>query len=154
MDKNVIISVRGKQSSGDEVSNTLELITEGKYYKKDDAYYITYNESEVTGMEGTTTTIKVADGIVTLMREGSVNSQFVFQKGYKHVSYYDTSYGAFTVGVFASDVSINMNDYGGEISVDYHIEINNKTGYNDFYMSIREVGCSNDKCCGTNEKKY
>ncbi|HOJ12039.1 MAG TPA: DUF1934 domain-containing protein, partial [Clostridiales bacterium] len=109
--------------------------------------YVTYNESEVTGMDGTTTTIKVCDGIVTLMRVGSVNSQFVFQKGRKHISYYDTTYGVFTVGVFASEVNVSMDDCGGEISVDYHIEIdNNKTGYNDFYMSIREVGCLNDKC--------
>ncbi len=147
MNKDVIISVKGKQISGDEEPNTLELITEGKYYKDEEGYYVTYNESEVTGMDGTTTTIKVSDGIVTLMRVGSVNSQFVFQKGRKHISYYDTSYGVFTIGVFANKVNVSMNDCGGEISVDYHIEIDNsKTGYNDFYMSIREAGCLDDKC--------
>jgi uncharacterized beta-barrel protein YwiB (DUF1934 family) len=145
MNKNVIISVKGKQVSGDEEPNILELITEGKYYKDEEGYYVTYNESEVTGMDGTTTTIKVSDGIVTLMRVGSVNSQFVFQEGRKHISYYDTTYGAFTIGVFANEVNVNMDDCGGEISVDYHIEIDNKTGYNDFYMSIREAGCLNDK---------
>lgn len=147
MNKDVIISVKGKQSTRNEIPNTLELITEGKYYKDEEGYHVTYDESEVTGMDGTTTTIKVSDGVVTLMRVGSVNSQFVFQKGRKHISYYDTIYGAFTVGVFANDVNVNMTDYGGEISVDYHIEIgNNKTGYNDFYMLIREAGCLNDKC--------
>lgn len=153
MDKNVIINVKGNQSAENGTSNTLELITEGKYYKKNDAYYITYDESEVTGMEGTTTTVKVEDGIVTFMREGAVNSQFVFQKGHKHISYYDTSYGAFTIGVFANDVNVSMNDCGGEISVDYHIEVNNRIGCNDFYMSIKEVGYSSDKCYGRDEGK-
>jgi uncharacterized beta-barrel protein YwiB (DUF1934 family) len=126
-------------------SNIIELVTEGKYYRKGNAYYITYQESEVTGMDGTTTTLKISDGIVTLMRFGSVNSQFIFQQGHKHVSYYDTSHGAFTIGVFANEVSINVNDTGGEISVDYELEIdNNKSGENDFYMLIREAGQSND----------
>lgn len=34
MNKNVIISVKGIQTSGNKVVNTLELVTEGKYYKK------------------------------------------------------------------------------------------------------------------------
>ncbi|NLD45821.1 MAG: DUF1934 domain-containing protein, partial [Clostridiaceae bacterium] len=55
MNKNVIISVKGIQTSPNNDSNTLELVTEGKYYKKDNAYYVTYKESEVTGMDGTTT---------------------------------------------------------------------------------------------------
>ncbi|HHY23913.1 MAG TPA: DUF1934 domain-containing protein, partial [Clostridiaceae bacterium] len=36
MNKNVIISVKGKQVSGDEEPNILELITEGKYYKDEE----------------------------------------------------------------------------------------------------------------------
>lgn len=141
MNKDVIISIKGIQISGNEDSDTLELITEGKYYKNEEGYHISYDESEVTGMNGTRTTVKVSDGVVILMRAGSVNSQFVFQKGRKHISYYDTSHGIFTVGVFANEVNVKMDDCGGEISVDYHIEIdNNRTGYNDFYMSVREAG--------------
>lgn len=146
VDKNVIISVKGTQTAEDQETNVLELVTEGKYYKEDNAYFVTYNESEVTGMDGTTTTLKVADGVVTLMRSGSVNSHFVFQRGQKHVSYYDTEYGAFTVGVYANEVDIRMDDNGGEIRVGYEMEIDNsKSGENDFYMSIREAGRANDK---------
>lgn len=146
MDKNVIISVKGVQTAEDREPNVLELVTEGKYYKQDDAYYVTYDESEVTGMSGTTTTLKVADGVVTLMRSGSVNSHFVFQQGQKHVSYYDTEYGVFTIGVFANAVDIRVDDNGGEIRVGYRMEIDNsKSGENDFYMSIREAGKTDEK---------
>jgi len=146
MDKNVIISVKGTQSPEDQDMNIMELVTEGKYTKEDNAYYVTYNESEVTGMKGTTTTLKVMDGIVTLIRVGSVNSHFVFQQGQKHVSYYDTEYGAFTIGVLANAVDVRMDDSGGEIRVGYQIEIdNNNTGENDFFMSIREAGHADDK---------
>ncbi len=149
MKKYVIISVKGTQTSSGQEANILELVTEGKYYKKGDAYFITYKESEVTGMEGTTTTLKIADGVVTLMRFGSVNSQFIFEQGQKHLSYYDTSYGTFTVGVYANEVNVKVDDEGGEIRVDYQLEIdNNKSGENDFHMFIREVGRVDDKCYG------
>ena len=146
MSKNVIINVKGIQTDLEKDENALELITEGKYYQKGNNYYITYKESEVTGMVGTTTTLKVGDGVVTLMRFGKVNSQFVFQKGQKHVSSYETEYGIFTIGVYANNVDINIDDKGGEIRVGYRVEIDNHSaGRNDFYMQIREVGAANEK---------
>ncbi len=146
MDKNVIISLKGTQSMEDQDVDIMELVTEGKYYKQDNAYYVTYDESEVTGMNGTTTTLKVMDGVVTLIRVGSVNSHFVFQQGQRHVSYYDTEHGAFTISVLANAVNVKMDDNGGEIRVGYQLEIdNNKTGENDFFMSIREAGQTDDK---------
>ncbi|HHW30966.1 MAG TPA: DUF1934 domain-containing protein [Clostridiaceae bacterium] len=146
MDKDVIISVKGTQTLFNNEKSELELITEGKYYKDGDAYLITYDESEVTGMEGTTTILKVADGVVTLMRCGSINSIFMFQRGQKHISYYDTEYGTFSVGVVTNDLNINVNDNGGEIRVGYQLEFNNnRSGYNDFHMLIREAGNTDDK---------
>ncbi|HOM02232.1 MAG TPA: DUF1934 domain-containing protein [Acetivibrio sp.] len=149
MNKNVIISVKGVQTSENKDKNVLELVTEGKYYKKGNAYYVTYKESEVTGMEGTTTTLKISDGVVTLMRFGTVNAQFIFEEGQKHVSYYDTQYGTFTMKVTARMVTINVDDSGGEVKVDYKLEIDdNKSGENDFHMFIREVGQLDDECSG------
>lgn len=147
MNKNVIISVKGTQAYENQEVNELELVTEGKYYKKGDTYYVTYKESEVTGMVGTTTTLKVSDdGIVTLLRFGQVNTQFVFEKGQKHMCYYDTSNGAFTIGIFTNSVHVDVDDSGGEIMVDYEIEIdNNKSGENDFHMFIREAGSTSDQ---------
>jgi uncharacterized beta-barrel protein YwiB (DUF1934 family) len=141
MNKNVIISVKGTQGAETKDPNILELVTEGKYFKKGTTYYVSYKESDLTGMEGTTTTIKITnDGKVTLMRFGSVNSQFVFEKGQKHLSYYDTTNGTFTVGVTANQINVNVNDSGGEIRVDYRLEIDDsKLGYNDFHMMIRET---------------
>jgi len=140
MNKNVMISVKGTQTAVNQDTNEMELITEGKYYKKGNAYFLTYKESEVTGMDGTTTTLKIADGIVTLMRFGGVNTQFIFEQGQKHISYYDTSYGAFTISILANEVNINVDENGGEIQVDYQLELDNsKTGENDFRVQIRGV---------------
>lgn len=146
MDKSVIISVKGTQAANDRNADILEFVTEGRYYKKDEAYYVTYDESDITGMNGTKTTLMVTEGVVMLVRIGSVNSQFVFQQGQKHISYYDTEYGAFTVGVLANEVDIKIDDSGGEIRVGYQLEIdNNNSGDNDFCMLIREAGQTDDK---------
>lgn len=155
MNKNVILTVKGTQAVANSDINEMELVTEGRYYKKGDAYYITYKESEVTGMNGTTTTLKVAEGKVTLMRFGAVNTQFIFEQGQKHVSYYDTTYGAFTIGILANEVNINVDDSGGEIRVDYLLEIdNNKSGENDFHMLIREAGQINGERSGEFKTLY
>lgn len=143
MNKDVIISVKGIQTSpNDTKPNEIELVTEGKYYKKGNSYYVTYKESKVTGMDGTTTTVKVCDdGLVTLTRFGKVNTQFMFKEGKKYQSYYDTVYGTFIIDILTKSVDIDVDDKGGNIRVDYNIEIDdNKTGETDFYMQIREVG--------------
>lgn len=148
MNKEVIISIIGNQSMDQNDTDRIELITEGKYYKKDDKYYITYKESEMTGFSDTTTTVKVEGDRVTLIRFGANNSQLVFEKGQRYVGHYDTPYGAFTIGVMPNNVLIDIDDSGGQINVNYSIEINNgSVGKNDFFMTIREAGKTNDKCC-------
>lgn len=145
MNKNVIISVVGTQTGEDNDENRMELVTEGKFYKKDNTYYVTYKESEVTGMEGTTTTLKITDANITLMRFGTVNTQFIFEQGQKHMAYYDTESGALTIGIYTNEFSVNVNDSGGEISVGYEVEIDNHvTGFNGFRMLIREAADQTD----------
>lgn len=140
-DKEVIISVKGTQNNGKGEPSLLELVTEGKYNKNDHEYQVTYNETEITGMQGTTTTISISPKKVVLTRIGAINSQLVFEQGHKHVSYYETVHGAFTVGVSTSLMNVKVDEHGGEIMVEYLLEIDNAlSGENDFCMSIREVG--------------
>lgn len=136
--KNVIISVRGIQNDGKD-EDVIELVTQGQYYKRNSKYYVTYKETELTGMEGTTTTLKIDGEKVTMMRFGGNNTQLIFEKGQKHLCGYETPYGAFTVGVYSNEVDVHVDDNGGELSANYQIEIDNLiAGTNDFYMSIRE----------------
>lgn len=138
MKKDVIISLKGRQTDGGE-KEEIELVTEGSYYKKGGNYYVTYKETEVTGMEGTTTTLKIEDNKVTMMRFGQNNSQLIFEKGQRHLCCYETDFGAFTIGVTSNKVDIDVTENGGEISAVYQIEIdNNSSGYNDFHLQIRE----------------
>ena len=56
MTKDILISIRGLQSMGDDQQEDLEMIIPGSYYKKGDRHYIKYNEV-TEGMEGTTSNL-------------------------------------------------------------------------------------------------
>lgn len=100
MDKSVIISIRGTQTLDDNPPETVELITEGRLIDcGEEGYTLTYQESELTGLEGTLTTFQVEPDCITLLRMGEFNSQMVFQPGRRHFSMYDTPYGALSIGI-------------------------------------------------------
>ena len=139
MEKDVIISIKGMQKYEDSGPDTIELVTEGRLIRDDLGYTLTYQESELTGLEGTLTTIQVEGEQVTLMRVGEVNAQMVFQEGRRHLSMYNTPYGAMAVGVNTRHLLANLNDQGGDIEIDYAIEIDHMiAGRNLFQIKVKE----------------
>lgn len=122
-----MINIDGTQNFGNGDTNNVELTTEGELLVGENKYTLKYNESELTGMVGTTTEITVDDsGIVNLVRSGTVNSNLVFEEGKRHLSYYDTNDGAFSIGVFASYVDTVLETNYGEISITYAMDIDDK----------------------------
>ena len=107
MENNVIISIQGKQSFEAQDDDTIELVTEG--------YTLSYQESELTGLEGTLTTFQIERDRVTLLRVGEVNSQMVFEEGRRHLSMYDTPYGALSVGINTRKMRAELDARGGNI---------------------------------------
>ena len=142
MEKDVVISVMGMQKFEKQDSDKVELVTEGKLAREAGNYIITYSESEMTGLEGTVTTIQVnpAQDQVTLIRVGQFNSQMVFQEGRRHLSMYNTPYGAMAVGVNTRHMFAELSDAQGEIEVDYNIEVDHSVaGRNIFKISYKEA---------------
>jgi uncharacterized beta-barrel protein YwiB (DUF1934 family) len=139
MDKNVIVTLVGLQINEGMEPDVMELVTEGTYKKSGDSHFISFQESETTGMEGTTTTIKASGDVLTLTRFGSVNSEFIFQRGKKHLSHYDTNFGAFTIDINARNVEIDIGEHRGNIRIGYDMAINDEQRiFNDVIMEIRE----------------
>ena len=80
MQENFLITIKGTmEQRGD--SDTVELMTRGSLVHKEGAYYIVYKETEATGYEGCTTTVKVAEDArkVSMLRYGKVPSQLLLQ---------------------------------------------------------------------------
>ena len=141
MEKNVIISIKGMQAYEGSGDDSIELVTEGRLLDcGDDGLSLSYQESELTGMEGTLTTFQVEkSGRITLLRMGEVNSQMVFEEGRRHLSLYQTPYGDLSVGILANKVRNTLNMSGGELEIDYAIEIDHAlAGQNLFQIKVRE----------------
>ena len=101
-------------------------------------YIVSYAETELTGLEGTTTRLHVDGGRVTLLREGNVNSQMVFEEGRRHLSMYETPYGALSIGINTRRMRSTLGEAGGDLEIDYAIEIDNLiAGQNLFRMNVR-----------------
>lgn len=141
--KPVVIEIEGSQSFQGSSPESMKLVTDGFYWGSDGKIMISYPESEMTGLAGTTTTFEVAGNSASLIREGTVNSHMIFEPGRKHLSLYDMGFGALTVGVNASKVRSDLNESGGTLEIDYKIEIEHMiTGENSFLITVRE---SSDK---------
>lgn len=140
MKKDVIITIRGLQSFEDAGDDSIELVTSGRYYEKGGSYYVSYKESELTGLGDTTTTVKIEENKVTVMRFGELETHMIFEEGQKHISYYDMGFGALTVGVSTRSIDKSLNDAGGSMKIDYAMEINNAVaGESALLMDIREA---------------
>ena len=134
----VMLSLRGEQYFDDVDPDATELMTEGTLTLREGNLYLSYQESELTGMEGTTTTFAVEGPRVTLMRTGSVNSQMVFEEGKQHTSLYETPFGELTVDIQTSKLIHNLSERGGLMEIKYSIAVEHTvTGRNCFKIRVR-----------------
>lgn len=142
MENNVIISIRGRQSFEDQEPEVIELVTEGRLARDgEDGYTLSYQESELTGLEGTLTTFQIEPERVTLLRMGEVNSQMVFEEGRRHLSMYNTPYGALAVGINTKKMRTDLSLVGGSIEINYALEIDHAVaGENRFHIQVRQKG--------------
>lgn len=122
--KKVIVKIKSEQINENGEKDIMEFISEGKLYNKNNNIYVTYEESEITGMENTTTTIKVQDDEVTIKRFGKNNSTMVFGKDKRYIVKYETTQGIFNMEIITSDINISINEENKiNIYVNYKIKI-------------------------------
>jgi uncharacterized beta-barrel protein YwiB (DUF1934 family) len=140
MAKKVLITVAAVQQTEEGDESTITLVTEGKYYKKNNAYYLLYEESAISGMEGTTTSIKAEAGRVVLNRMGTLQFRQVFEMGQPYRGVYLTSTGFFDVQVLPSRVTVDLDSSGGSIQLEYDIEVDNqRLGFNILNIMVEEL---------------
>lgn len=138
MKKDVFINITGVQIV-DEQRDTTELYTEGSFYKKNNHYYIVYDESEATGFNESRTTLKVeGDDRVTMMRSGEFRSHLVVEKDNRNVGHYDTGEGALAIGISTKTIRSNLCDEGGDLFFSYSMDINSSlVSENEVYIKVK-----------------
>lgn len=138
MKKEVNLFIEGRQTYQDQEPEIIELLTDGIMEFLDGGWDISYEESELTGLEGVTTTFRVEPGKVTLTRKGPLSSTMVFQENVVHESLYQMPFGALLLSVKANRVFFDIVPDGGVIDLSYDISIeNSEAGVIDYHLDIR-----------------
>ena len=136
MKEDYLIKITGIQESDGE-KNSVELMTRGSFVRRGGSYYISYRETEATGYEGCTTTVKLDRmGKVSMLRYGPMPSQLVIEKG----RHYDTGQGSITMGIAADEIVADLNERGGRLQFSYNLDINaNLFSKNTVNITVREA---------------
>lgn len=142
--KDVVIKIKGTQITGGD-KDVVELMTTGSFCRRDNSYYIIYDESEATGFAGAKTVLRYDQKAnqVTMSRTGSNRSQLIIEKGRRHQCSYETDYGNLMVGVLGSALKSSLDDNGGRISFGYSLDINTSlTSENIVDIVVADKGSS------------
>jgi len=124
MKKKALISVKTVQDIGGE-KEVIELVTEGDFYRLGEDFIAEYDETEISGMEGTRTTLKIEKDKVSIIRRGTTNSDLEFKKGETTFSLYSTPFGVLNITIKPTLVEINVDENGGNVKLEYQVNTNN-----------------------------
>lgn len=121
MRKKAVITILSKQRDSKE--SGIEVVSPGEFYKADGCYYAVYDETELSGMEGTTTTLEISPENFLLTRVGTTTGDMKFARGSKEITMYNTPYGALELKIDTKDLEVAVDDNGGEVLINYDVMV-------------------------------
>lgn len=134
--KDIMLKITGKtvkhKNDEDLHEDVIEFITEGKLYTDDGTTYVTYLESELSGIEGCETSLAIGDNKVRMKRSGEplgISTVIEFEKGKRFEGFYDTPFGAIGMEVLTNNITGLLPDEEGKgsVSIDYSISLRGLT---------------------------
>lgn len=131
-ERNVNLFTKAIQKDHTGEKNEIEFFVEGTYTEKNNAKYITYKETALSGMEGTTTTLKITENSLSIIRFGTYNSKLEFKSGEQNTINYQTPYGNMPMTINTKLLEIDLQQ--GEKS-NIHLEYRLDTGGEESLMN-------------------
>lgn len=122
----VLISVKGSQRDAHGEEEVIELFTHGHRYSKNGVHYLTYQETEISGMEGATTLLKVYPNHIVLVRMGGIKQRQEFCVGQRSRSNYITPYGTMEMSMNTTRLTIEHSGDNSQVTgihIEYELEI-------------------------------
>jgi len=125
--KKIMMKITGKQAS-DGDTDQMEFVTEGEMYERNGILYLMYEESEISGMPGCKTRLKIKDDSVSMKRLGTktipAGTEMEFAPGKVFTGPYDTPYGSFEMEVITNRLENTMTAEGtGSVRIDYKMSL-------------------------------
>jgi len=139
--KQVWVTVTGNQCDRDGEEQQIELQVLGRCYEKNGVHYIIYEESQVSGMQGTTTALKLYPDHVVLSRRGEVEQRLDFYLQRKTCGQYVTAFSRMQIDVYTRTLEICPATDGNPslVVIHYDLEIDGQwQSMNRLTIGIRE----------------
>ncbi len=144
MMKDVWISIFNCQHGEQGSEETLVFDTAGYYSYDDGVGILSYQESELTGLEGTRTSVMVMPEQVIVDRYGMLTGRMVFREGVRDSFPYSTPYGQMMLGIDTRSIRHNFNENGGHVEIDYITDLaHTYVVKNKFRISVKEMEKAN-----------
>ena len=106
----------------------LEMFCEGRLRLTESEYSVSYEETELTGMDGSTSQLsfqRAEPTLLTMLRGGAVSTALVFEPNKRHICIYKTPFMTLEACVHTLKVDNRLlkDEKGGTVELDYVVEI-------------------------------
>ncbi len=134
----IMMDIKSTIKQIDGEVQTIEMMTEGELFEKNGSLFLIYHESEVSGMKGSKTMLKLSGDVITMTRFGGTQSKIIFDVKNPMSSLYKTPYGDFDMKVDTSLLKsdIDIKSATGSIEIDYTIVLE-KLSSSENHLVIR-----------------
>ncbi len=111
-----------------ELEDTMEILTEGTVYSRNNATYITYEEAEALGTEDIRTLFKLEDGSIRIRKyvrdEDEEGMDMTLKPGILNITRYQIPMmSSVNLEVYTNKLEEDLDEDGyGKISVDYKVK--------------------------------
>lgn len=123
-DRDIMLNIKTTQNIAGQEPMVLDFVTEGKLREEDELTYLSYQESDLIGIEGQESILIIDKDKVTMRKKGPYKTDdMVFVKGHKDVGIYSTDYGDFSVEFFTKRLYKDVKYEGGKVQIEYDLAI-------------------------------
>lgn len=137
MDRIVKITVEGIQPDTEE--DTIMSEASGIYYCRNNKHYVQYEESE-NGNGIIKTAIRIAPGVVDIIKTGSIRSHMVFDLSEETGAVYHTPFGSLKFRIHTQKLKIHQTEDKIMVKMEYTLyERSNKLSDNHIAITLRNI---------------
>lgn len=137
----VKIHLKTRIQHGDE-KDSFELISIGRYYEKEDSFFLKYDEVQEEGTIHTIFKMK-RDEEALILRSGAVKMRMVFKEDEEHAGSYESQLGTLMITTKTSKLThtANRTKNDGEINLSYQLYMQGSpVGKYEMDISYKEEG--------------
>ena len=140
MDKQVQLTLVGRQRDPSGNETVTELSAGAEFYERNDSLYILYEEKSEDGSL-TKNVIKHKNNLLELTKKGAVNTCMVFEPGREYMTDYVTPFGLLRLGILTDSVKSHHQEDYLEITADYTLtEQEQVISYCKLFIIIHNLG--------------